>query len=97
MKPALRILLSIGLAAAISYVCFQRGMSTLATMLVTIPIVVITAQDLSDDVAIGVGKMYKRWKKSQTTTTIVASFDVPNDTAEALLAQIKALGGKVLK
>jgi len=41
MKPALRILLSIGLAAAISYVCFSRGMSTLATMLLTIPIVVL--------------------------------------------------------
>jgi len=58
---------------------------------------VLTARDLADDVAIGVSKVYKRWKKAQTTTTIVASFDVANDGAEALLAQIKALGGKVLK
>jgi hypothetical protein len=58
---------------------------------------VLTARDLTDDVAIGVSKMYKRWKKAQTTTTVVASFDAPNDATEALLAQIKALGGKVLK
>lgn len=39
--------------------------------------------------------LFRRWRKAQATTTIVAVFEVPKDEAAALLEQIKALGGKV--
>ena len=39
--------------------------------------------------------LFRRWRKAQVTTTIVAVFEAPKDEAAALVEQIKALGGKV--
>ena len=60
---------------------------------------ILNARDLADGArsVLSAVAIFKRWKKQQTTTTIVASFDVPNDQVAALLDQIKALKGKVLK
>jgi hypothetical protein len=59
----------------------------------------IKARDIDMErgfLAVTVTALFKRWRKAQTNTTVIASFDVPNDQVDAMLAQIKALKGKVI-
>lgn len=49
-----------------------------------------------DFLAVSASALFKRWRKSQTTTVVTASFEVAHEGKTALLEQIKALKGKVL-
>lgn len=64
-----------------------------------VPKGLIKARDLDLDcgqLTVTATTLFKRWRKTQTATTIIASFDVPNEEADAMLAKIRALKGKVI-
>lgn len=59
----------------------------------------IKERDIDDRLgflAVSTAALFKRWRKAQTTTVVMATFEVPHEGKAALLAQIKALKGKVL-
>lgn len=45
--------------------------------------------------AVSTAALFKRWRKAQTTTVVMATFEVPHEGKAALLEQIKALKGRV--
>lgn len=60
---------------------------------------ILKARDLLDGprTYLSATTIFKRWKKAQSTTVVLATFEVPNENKDALLEQIKAMGGKVVR
>lgn len=40
--------------------------------------------------------LFKRWKKGQTTATVVVKFEVPHEELETLLSRLKDMKGEIL-
>lgn len=58
---------------------------------------IIKQRDIDGDCITNVVSLFKRWRKSQTTSAFVVKFDVPNEERDAFLKQVEAMKGVVVK